>query len=137
MKVDLHQSIEQLEQDYWSEPVPDSVLVRTCHDLRKKPLENFRTEDFRLLIGQNIGLHFLIPLALELLNHNILAEGDYYPGDLLESLLGTDQKYWKENKTDWNTLKTLYEQNEGILETTHSSKQIKKRFEKFEAINFS
>lgn len=137
MNVDRCKSIEQLEQDFWYEPGHDSFILKTCHNLRKKPLENFTAEDLRLMIGQNIGLHFLIPIALELLNKNILTEGDYFPGDLLESLLRADEKYWEESKPVWDILKGLIKQNNSILEADNSFKQILKRVEKFQAIHKS
>ena len=73
----------------------DSYLVATCHRLRKKPLAEFTVEDLRIMIGQAIGLPFLIPIALEVVEREPLAEGDYYPGDLLKSLLGVDGAFWR------------------------------------------
>lgn len=44
-------------------------------------------EDFRLLIGQGIGVNVLSPHALALLASDVLAEGDFYPGDLLATAI--------------------------------------------------
>jgi hypothetical protein len=60
-------TLENLENDYWGNPNYDSYLVRRCHELRKIPLENFSVEDLRIMIGQQISLDYLIPLALEVL----------------------------------------------------------------------
>jgi len=46
------------------------------------------------MIGQRIGLPFLIPLALERLEQEPLAEGDLYHGDLLQAVLRTDESFW-------------------------------------------
>jgi hypothetical protein len=46
------------------------------------------------MIGQNIGLDHLIPLAIEKLKQNPLAEGNFYPGDLLVNVLRADCKFW-------------------------------------------
>jgi hypothetical protein len=35
-----------------------------------------------------------MPLALARLNDDPLAQGDFYPGDLLISVLGADATYW-------------------------------------------
>lgn len=69
-------SLESLEMDSWG-PAPsyESYLVRTCHQLRRKPLNEFETEDLRIMVGQDIGLRFLVPLSIEVLQQNILAEG--------------------------------------------------------------
>ena len=87
-------SLENLENDYWREPTYDSNLVKTCHSLRKKPIKDFEIEDLRIMIGQNIGLKFLIPVALDKLRDNILAEGDYYEGDLLKAVLTSETEFW-------------------------------------------
>lgn len=47
------------------------------------------------MIGQNIGLFFLIPLALDVLERDPPAQGDLYPGDLLCALLRADPMYWQ------------------------------------------
>jgi hypothetical protein len=49
----------------------------------------------RITIGQNIGLEYLVPLALERLGDDPFAEGAYYPGDLLVSVLGAEALFWQ------------------------------------------
>ena len=60
---DRQKSLQELEQDNWGEPPYNSYLVTTIHRLRRKPLAEFATEDLRIMIGQRIGLPFLIPLV--------------------------------------------------------------------------
>lgn len=43
---------------------------------------------------------YLVPLALEILDANLLSEGDFYPGDLLCSVLRLDSLVWKQHP-DW------------------------------------
>ncbi|GHJ50947.1 hypothetical protein Nm8I071_02540 [Nonomuraea sp. TT08I-71] len=72
----------------WPDPGPDtSFLVRRCTELRRKPLAEFTVEDLRIMLGQEIGVPALLPLATEVLLRETLAEGDYYPGDLLRTVL--------------------------------------------------
>ncbi|GLZ78494.1 hypothetical protein Afil01_33010 [Actinorhabdospora filicis] len=52
-------------------------------------------EDLRLLIGQRIGLEFVIPVALERLRDDPLSAGDLYPGDLLTAVLRVLATFWK------------------------------------------
>ncbi len=80
-------SLEELEGDIWEEPNLDSHLVTTCLRLRQKPIETFSVEDLRIMIGQGIGLPHLVPVALKILEADPLAEGDYYPGDLLAAAI--------------------------------------------------
>lgn len=57
-------TIEGIEKDYWGDkPDYDSHLVTTIFRLRKKNLDEFTTEDLRIVIGQNRSLPILIPLA--------------------------------------------------------------------------
>ena len=53
-----------------------------------------------MLIGQEIGVEHLMPLALEMLRENPLAEGDCYPGDLLVNVLSVTEVFWQQNP-DW------------------------------------
>jgi hypothetical protein len=96
--VDRNKSLQELEGDDWGEPIYDSHLVQTCHNLRRKPLIEFTVEDLRLMIGQAIGLAYLIPLALDRLEKEPLAEGDLYPGDLLTAVLKIDEQSWFSNR---------------------------------------
>lgn len=58
---------------------------------------NLVIEDLRIMIAQNFSLAYLIPLAIEKLKENVLAEGDFYPGDLLEAVTKIDDGFWIEN----------------------------------------
>ena len=102
-------SLESLEKKTWPALSSDegSYLIKTCNSLRKKQLQDFTTEDLRIMIGQEIGLYFLMPLAIGTLTDNLFAEGDYYEGDLLKSVLDVDTKFWDENKDYWQQLNEL------------------------------
>ncbi len=45
------------------------------------------------MIGQQMGLEYLIPLAIERLRDDPLAEGDFYRGDLLQNVLRADPRF--------------------------------------------
>ncbi len=91
------QTIEELEGDVWGEPDFDSHLVTTCHRLRKKPIGQFTIENLRIMIGQNIGTQYLMPRVLDELESDPFAEGDFYPGDLLQALIKLPHDYWREH----------------------------------------
>lgn len=95
-KFDLNKSLQELENCDWGEPTYNSHLVATCHKLRRIPLKQFNIENLRIMIGQNIGLKFLVPLALKQLHAQPLAQGDFYPGDLLVSLLRIEKKFLRQ-----------------------------------------
>ncbi|MBB6215974.1 hypothetical protein HNQ80_002065 [Anaerosolibacter carboniphilus] len=108
---DRNKSLQELEGSDLDEPNFDSYLVITCHELRKKTIAFFEVEDLRIMIGQEIGLDYLIPLALETLEDNIFSEGNFYCGDLLDSVLKVDKKFWKNNPIYKNDLEYLLEKN--------------------------
>jgi len=84
-----------------------SYLTKVCYSLHKKPLQDFTTEDLRVMIGQQIGLSFLIPLAIETLQKDLFAEGNMYEGDLLEKVLAVNTEFWRENKNYWQELNDI------------------------------
>ncbi|MFM7023457.1 MAG: contact-dependent growth inhibition system immunity protein [Flavobacteriales bacterium] len=108
-------TIEDIEKNIWGEPEYDSYLVKTCHRLRKKQLQLFTVEDLRIMIGQNIGTEHLLPFALIQLSQNILSEGDFYPGDLVNSILQVDAQFWKNHPEYYTAVKELIEKNKKLL----------------------
>lgn len=105
-------SIEQLENDIWKEPVEyPSGLAINCHNNRKIPIKQLTVEQLRLLISQKIGLEHIIEIAIQKLEENILAEGDLYEGDLLVSVSCLSTQFWNENKIHLEKLRTIVEFN--------------------------
>ncbi|MFI9784269.1 contact-dependent growth inhibition system immunity protein [Kitasatospora sp. NPDC051984] len=92
--VNRDRSLEELERHRWPIPNHETPLVATARKLRRKPIGDLTVENLRMLIGQNLGLAHLLPLALEVLRAEPLAEGDYYPGDLLAAVLTRDAGVW-------------------------------------------
>ena len=94
IQFDSSKSLQELENEDWGEPNYDSHLVQECQRLHRVPLKDLTVEDLRIMIGQNISLEYLIPLAVEKLEQNPLAEGNYYASDLLVNVLRADSKIW-------------------------------------------
>ena len=128
MKINLDKTLEQIEKEYWPEPNHASYLVRTCHLLRKKPVADFEIEDLRILISQNISLNVLLPIALDKLKENVFAEGDFYEGDLLISILTSDPKYWVDNKSNWKAVCETFETNVERLKQFDTTWEIRKNW---------
>lgn len=90
-------TLNELEGKWAHDTTCDSTLISTCLQLRKKPIGDYSIEDLRIMIGQHIGIQFLVPLAIKTLESNPLSEGDCYPGDLLNSVLHLPHEYWLEH----------------------------------------
>jgi hypothetical protein len=107
-RVDSRKSLEELEHSYWGPPPTDAThLITTAHNLRRKPVGDLTVEDLRLLVGQQIGLPFLIPLTLEILQADPFAEGDFYEGDLLHNVLSIDSAFWETHNDLAQVLKQI------------------------------
>lgn len=92
-----------------------SYLIRRCSELFIKPLNEFSVEDMRIMIGQQIGLEYLIPLAVEQLTIDILAEGDFYPGDLLTAVVRVEKTFWSEHAQLLNEINELINTHKALL----------------------
>lgn len=94
----LSSTLTELENDDWGQPPSDAPpYVQKCYALRHVRIGDLDAEGLRLLIGQDVGLKHLMPLALNLLRSDPLTAGRNYPGDLLVSVLGVDRNYFKSN----------------------------------------
>jgi len=94
--MNTSRTIEQLEADPWAEPSSDAPdYVRRCFSLRRIPVGQLAARDLRVLIGQDIALSHLVPLALPLLKADALLEAEYYPGDLLAAAMRITSKFWE------------------------------------------
>jgi CDI immunity proteins len=102
------QSLEEIEGDVWGDPPADATrLTATVHELRRRPVDRLGIEDLRVLIAQQVGREVVVPLALARLEENPLAEGDFYPGDLLVAVLRVPQAYWRSHPDEAARLRTI------------------------------
>lgn len=93
-----YKTIEHLEKDVWKFVGDETNLIEKIYKLRQKVLNDFTVEDLRIMISQQVGLNYLIPLAIEILSSNLFAEGDFYEGDLLQVVLNIDRRFWNDNR---------------------------------------
>lgn len=114
--VDLSKSIEELENDYWGEPTHETYIIVTCHEARQKPIESLSDEEIRCLIGQKIGLKYLLPIAIEMLADDPLVCVTHFEGDLLLALLSLDDRDWTDNQEELDSLKKIVEDNRSDIE---------------------
>lgn len=105
-----------------------SHLVVTCTNLYKKQLQLFTIEDLRIMIGQDIGLKWLIPLAIAELEKNILASGNFYDGDLLKAVLKSKSEYWQDEPDNWLQMVNLMKQEKETLESHDTIDEIREEW---------
>jgi hypothetical protein len=95
--VNRYRCLEELEGIRWSIPAGETRLMATVRELRRKPIGELTVEDMRVLIRQDVSLAHLLPLAVEVLRADPLAEGDLYEGDLLAAVLTRDAGVWSDS----------------------------------------
>ena len=118
-------SIEQLENDFWESMDFPTPLVEKCFNYRRIPIKDLSIEQVRLLLGQSIGVKFLIPKALEFLQNDILSEGNLYPGDLLSSVLRLEKIHWEGNDQLKSEFKELVKRKLIEIKNTGDRKLLK------------
>lgn len=119
-------TLQELEGDDWGEPPFPSHLVTNCHALRRKPLRDFTVEDLRIMIGQNISLTYLIPLAIEHLQRDPLVAGDFYPGDLLAAVLLVESGFWQEQPHFRRAVQEILDQLTPFPDDLYVSRSLRK-----------
>ncbi|MGP9019196.1 contact-dependent growth inhibition system immunity protein [Streptomyces sp. BR1] len=97
-EIDRNRSLEELEGSRWPDPLEDSTgLVKAVHRLRRRPIGSLEVEELSRLITQDVGLPWLMPLALGILRETApnQAAGGFYDDDLLWSVLTRKSSLWE------------------------------------------
>lgn len=92
--VDTLKTLEEHEGIAWEPSVIQSYIAKICFVLRRKPLRDLTNEELRVGLGQQVGVTYLVPLAIKRLEADPLLEARLYGGDLLQSLLDVPFDYW-------------------------------------------
>lgn len=87
---------KETSKDWLSEDIPSS-LAEWYFSVRDVPLINLSVADVCRALRQNLFISHVLPIAMTLLNIDVLA-GDKYDGELVVALSGLSKKDWQENK---------------------------------------
>ncbi|MGW6455931.1 contact-dependent growth inhibition system immunity protein [Streptomyces sp. NPDC055078] len=96
--IDRTLSLEELDGERWPPPPADTTgLVKAVHELRRRPIESLDVDELRRLIGQGVGLPWILPLGLEILRDTApeQARGGWYEDDLLYAVLNLGSATWE------------------------------------------
>ena len=92
-------SVNDLE-GHTPEPSVFTGLTEKVQRARKVPLGRLSPSDLRLLLSQGQAAQYVFPFAVSVLEQEPWIETDYYPGDLLLTLLEIDRAFWPPG-VDW------------------------------------
>ena len=118
-------SIESLEKKNFG-PVPkdESSIVTRLWRLRQTPINEFEVDDIRFMILQGVGLTYLLIEAIVLLEKKLLTEGNYYEGDLLNSVLQLNRQQWGHVREHWYKVDALIKNHLDFLQTIRPKLEI-------------
>ncbi|MET7870342.1 contact-dependent growth inhibition system immunity protein [Streptomyces cyaneofuscatus] len=109
-RVDIQKSLEQLEGFEWPAPPDDATgLVKAAHSLRKRPIGSLNAHELGRLIGQDIGLAWLLPIAVKILRETVADQrlSGSYDDDLLTAVLTRKSDVWRSQPQLAATLKEI------------------------------
>ncbi|MFC8091303.1 MULTISPECIES: contact-dependent growth inhibition system immunity protein [unclassified Streptomyces] len=106
--IDRNKSLEQLDGERWGEPPADATsLVRTVYEWRRRPIGTLEPHELARLLGQNVGLPWLLPLGVEIVREAAKQPtGGFLDGDLLYALVTRSPEVWTANPEPALELKT-------------------------------
>ena len=95
----LNKSLLELGEWTWlRQPSGDDLqsdrLTMELDCLSKKKLCDYSNSDIYLAVSQEKGLRFTLPLAIRLIEDDILIECEFYEGDLLKAVLQIPTTYY-------------------------------------------
>lgn len=91
----LDRTLDEVDGPPWPPPPsPTTGLVTKVHALRRRRLGDLAPADLRTLITQQVGLPYVLPLAVRLLLEEPMLDSYFHPGDLLLAVMGRPAPDW-------------------------------------------
>lgn len=80
-------------------------MIETISLALQKPLQELQINELRLLISQNLALEYIVPVGINVLLSQPMADGGNYKGDLLSTCLRIKPEFWGANKALFDTFR--------------------------------
>lgn len=103
------ESLKELGEilEYEQYEINGSSIQQRTYKLFTVKLSKYTLDDIRFMIGQEVGLSYTIPIAIEELEKDLIIETSYYKGDLLKIILLVNSEYWLNNQILKNKITNL------------------------------
>ena len=132
----LNKSLLELGEWTWlRQPSDDDLqsdrLTMELDCLSKKKVCDYRNSDIYLAVSQEKGLRFTLPLAIRLIEDDILIECEFYEGDLLKAVLQVSPEYYQNNATDFIKVASIVslKDNRRIMSEYDGNRELRRLFE--------
>ena len=99
--IDLRRNLLELDPGCFDDTDSDDYVAMLARRLAARPLRKFNATDLYSAIRHNVGLPWLIPLAIARLEAEPFAAAGDHPGDLLTAVLESDTRFWLERHDLW------------------------------------
>ncbi|MGY0492245.1 contact-dependent growth inhibition system immunity protein [Streptomyces sp. WG-D5] len=91
---DTQLTLEALEDSTWDPPTSQATpLERSVAELRRRPMKTLSAWELARLIGQHVGLEFLVPYAVQRLVREQEQGAVFLDDDLLTALLNCGEYF--------------------------------------------
>ena len=115
-------TLKQLcREEKWELSYESVAVSKSAQIYNHLVLDDFTQKELRLMISQNIGNEFLVPLALEALENNLFLKAEHRPGDLLEAVCSVESNFWEGNEKLYKELMSMIKKSETILKNAVSA----------------
>lgn len=99
--IDLRRNLLELDPGCFDDAETDDYVAMLARRLGAKPLRKFNATDLYAAIRHNVGLPWLVPLAIVRLEEEPFATAGSHPGDLLTAVMESDTRFWAERHDLW------------------------------------
>ena len=134
----LNKSLLQLGEWTWLRQPSDNDLqsdrlTMELDCLSTKKLCDYSNSDIYLAVSQEKGLRFTLPLAIRLIEDDILIECEFYEGDLLKAVLQVSPAYYQNNATDLIRVASVVSltDNRRIMSEYDGNRDLRRLYEKW------
>lgn len=112
----LKKNLQQLEREFPNEILPKEKLPLLPREKSFSliPLEEFTIEQLCFMILHGFGWALLVPMAIEILTENPLAEGENIGYSLLGSILSIKASFWQKNLDLYRKVEEILQKAENL-----------------------
>ncbi len=109
MEIDRTKSLQELENHDWGEPDCINHPNADCYEYRKIPLKDLKPHYLVRLICEEVGLEYLVPFVLDILNEDPLSFVDHDLKWPFTCILEVSSTFWNKSPDLRERVKYIYQ----------------------------